>query len=284
MIVPVILLNYNSSGDCRKCVSFLKRQQGVDTEIILVDNCSKEEDVIALRDLAQEQGCTLIENKENRGYNAGNNIGLRYASERGYKYALIANPDMEFPQPDYLARMVAKMDEDPQIVVCGSNIIDLDGLRQSPKRFTSYSEELFWFFYSFKRLICKHSGSIILSPKNQYCDMLMGSCILVSIDFIKQIDFFDEGVFLYCEEPILGKQVAKSNKKMFYFHDITALHAHKESAKGSFVKRHDFYWRSRWYYLVNHAGYSKLQLSLMWISKKIFYLIKRIEFIIKNQK
>lgn len=82
-----------------------------------MDNCSKEEDVIALRDLAQEQGCTLIENKENRGYNAGNNIGLRYASERGYKYALIANSDMEFPQPDYIARMVAKMEEDSDIAV-----------------------------------------------------------------------------------------------------------------------------------------------------------------------
>lgn len=26
------------------------------------------------------------------------NIGLRYAANKGYEYALIANPDMEFPQ------------------------------------------------------------------------------------------------------------------------------------------------------------------------------------------
>ena len=43
MKIPVILLNYNSSGDCRKCVSFLKRQEGVETEIVIVDNCSPQE-------------------------------------------------------------------------------------------------------------------------------------------------------------------------------------------------------------------------------------------------
>lgn len=41
MRVPVILLNYNSASDCRKCVSFLKRQQGVELEIIIVDNLTE---------------------------------------------------------------------------------------------------------------------------------------------------------------------------------------------------------------------------------------------------
>ena len=97
MKVPVILLNYNSSADCCKCVADLKRQEDVELEIIIVDNCSRKEDASAVEQLAAEQGCTFIAAKENRGYNAGNNIGLRYAANKGYKYALIANPDMEFP-------------------------------------------------------------------------------------------------------------------------------------------------------------------------------------------
>ena len=49
MKVPVILLNYNSSADCRKCVADLQRQEGVELEIIIVDNCSRKEKVLAVK-------------------------------------------------------------------------------------------------------------------------------------------------------------------------------------------------------------------------------------------
>lgn len=127
--VAVIILNYDSSSDCRKCISFLKKQRGVELEIVVVDNCSRADDVEQLRQLCKEQDCTLIENHENRGYNAGNNIGLRYAAEKGYKYAMIANPDMEFPQEDYMARVVVKIEEDSNIAVLGTSIVDAKGLQ-----------------------------------------------------------------------------------------------------------------------------------------------------------
>lgn len=82
MRIPVILLNHNSAIDCRKCVSFLQRQKGVDIEIVVVDNCSSKNDLNELQTLCKEELCTLIENKENHGYNAGNNIGLRYAVKK----------------------------------------------------------------------------------------------------------------------------------------------------------------------------------------------------------
>ena len=65
MTIPIILLNYNSSSDCRKCISFLKRQKGVDIEIVVVDNCSSKDDLTELQTLCKEELCTLIENKEN---------------------------------------------------------------------------------------------------------------------------------------------------------------------------------------------------------------------------
>lgn len=279
MKVAVIILNYNSSDDCRKCVSFLKRQEGVELEIILVDNCSPDRDKVET--LSREQGCTFIANPENRGYNAGNNIGLRYAANVGYKYALITNPDMEFPETDYLYSLIQIMEKDSEIVVCGSNIETPMGVRQSPKRFTTYSEEAFWFFTGIIKLI-KKNHSLILPAKNQYCDILMGSCLMVRMSFIQQINFFDENVFLYCEEPILGKQVQLAKKRLYYFHDKKAIHAHFENTKGSFVHRHNIYWKSRWYYLSKYSNYNKLQMIIMRFSKAILYLYKCMYFKINN--
>lgn len=283
MKVPVILLNYNSSADCCKCVADLKRQDGVELEIIIVDNCSRKEDALAVEQLAADQGCTFIAAAENRGYNAGNNIGLRYAAGKGYSYALIANPDMEFPEIDYVIRLVSKMDDDDTIAVCGSNIVGIDGNRQSPRKFISYWMELFWFVHSFKKIFAKKKSDI-LSAENQFCEILMGSCIMVRMSFITKIGFFDEQVFLYCEEPILGKQVAKEGLKMFYLHDAKAIHSHVDSEKGSFIKRHDIYYKSRWYYLKKYAGYSDFELMPMFISKKIYYIVKRLQFIMCGVK
>ena len=61
----------------------LRAQEGVELEIIIVDNCSREDDALAVEQLAKAEGCTFIAAKENRGYNAGNNLGLRYATGRG---------------------------------------------------------------------------------------------------------------------------------------------------------------------------------------------------------
>ena len=44
MKIAIVILNYNSSHDCRKCIRFLQRQEGIETEIVVVDNCSRSDD------------------------------------------------------------------------------------------------------------------------------------------------------------------------------------------------------------------------------------------------
>lgn len=254
--VAIIILNYNSSADCQKCVGFLKCQQGVETEIIIVDNCSREEDLMELRTLASEQGCTLIENKENKGYNAGNNIGLRYAAEKGYELAFIANPDMEFPQEDYISRLVSKMSEDNALVVTASDIVGLDGVHQNPMMRDGDWHGCFgWLTGLFKK--SKHMDTfdfIDNYKENHYCSKVSGCCFLIRMDFLKSIGFFDENVFLYCEEAILSRQAEFAGKKMYYLADAQAVHAHVKSDKGDPVKRFRHWGRSRIYFIEKYSG------------------------------
>lgn len=271
MVIPIIILNYNSSSDCRKCISSLKRQEDIDMEVVLVDNRSKEEDLIALRTLATEQGCTLIENKENRGYNAGNNIGLRYASEKGYKYALIANPDMEFPQTDYLLKMAAKMEENEEIVVCGSDIITPEGNHQNPMRESTYFEELFWPITTLRNRK-KKAWFLMDYTKSECCEKVSGCCFIIRLSFAQDIGFFDEKVFLYSEEPILAKQVINRGYKMYYLANAQAVHCHIKSEKGDPKKRIYLFEKSRKYYLKHYSGYPQFALTCLYLSYKIHHL------------
>jgi len=269
MKVPIIILNYNSVADCRKCIGFLKQQEGVNIEIVVVDNCSprqgEQEDI---EQLCREQDCTFIQVNENRGYNAGNNIGLRYAAEKGYKYALIANPDMEFPQMDYLKRMVKTMEQDESIVVCGSDIITPDGLHQNPMREITYCEELFWPITIFRNRKRKE-WFLMNYHRTGYCEKLSGCCLMVRIKFVLQIGCLDENVFLYCEEPILAKQIQECAAKSYYLAEAYAVHRHIKSEKGDPKKRMLLLLKSRRYYLKHYSGYSPMKLMLLNISKAV---------------
>ena len=279
MKLEIIILNYNSSTDCRRCIDYLKAQQGVEQEIVVVDNRSRDDEREAVEALCKEQGCTFIANNENRGYNAGNNLGLRYAAEKGYKFALIANPDMELPQTDYLATLLAKMQEDEEIVVCGSDIVTPEGVHQNPKK--RGNDNLKGYFSWITEILTRKkkrndNPEWIENPAvSKYCRCLNGCCFLIRMNFIESIGFFDENTFLYGEEPILGSQVEEKGKKMYYTANTFAVHAHLKSKEGTsaFCNKH---WKhSRLYYV---KRYSKLP----WIKKRLALMSIRLYFVSLN--
>lgn len=272
--IVVVLLNYNSSADCKKCIGFLKKQKDVEQEIVVVDNCSREEDRAAVERLCKEHTCTFIANHENRGYSAGNNIGLRYAAKKGYEYALIANPDMEFPQVDYLEKLIELMQGDKTIAVCGSDILTPEGKHQNPMRESTFWEELFWPYTLMKN---RNNGQSFIEDyrKTGYCKKLSGCCFLIRIQFLKKIDFLDENTFLYSEEPILAKQVQANNLNLYYVAELQAIHRHIKCEKGNPVLRMRQFNKSRMYYYEKYSGYTSLQLFLLKMSRNIHMALFR---------
>lgn len=235
MTIPVILLNYNSTNDCRKCISHLQKQTGVDLEIIVVDNCSREENRVAIEKLCQEVKCTFIANSRNAGYNAGNNVGLKYAAEKGYEYALIANPDMEFPQTDTIIKMISIIENAEDIVALGTDIITKEGIHQNPRLYKQqkWYKSFNWIF-DFIKISENKVPSWIEKPNiSHYCNGLNGCCLLLRLSFIKHIGYFDERIFLYGEEAIFARQVESSSRKMYYASNIQVVHNHQKSKEGN---------------------------------------------------
>ena len=273
MKLAIIILNYNSSADCRKCISYLKAQRGVELEIIVVDNCSRADDRKTVETLCKEQGCTFIANSENKGYNAGNNVGLRYAAEKGYEFALIANPDMEFPQSNYLATLLAKMQEDEDIVVCGSDIIGADGIHQSPMgKDGNWRGSFGWVKDIFGNKNKEYDAYKFIDNYKEchYCHKVSGCCFMIRTSFLNDINFFDEKVFLYCEEAILSRQVEMNSKKMYYFATAQAVHRHVKNEKGDPVKRFKIWGKSRCYFIDHYSKDHWLGKQIAKLSMKLY--------------
>lgn len=285
MTIPVILLNYNSTDDCRKCISFLQKQTGVDLEIIVVDNCSVDENRIAVEQLCQEEGCTFIANTRNAGYNAGNNVGLRYAAEKGYEYALIANPDMEFPQEDTIMKMVSLIEKDEDIVALGTDVITKEGIHQNPRLYKQqkWQKSFNWIIDSINKSKNDTPDWIEQPNQSHYCSGLNGCCLMLRMSFIKSIGYFDERIFLYGEEPILARQIEKANKKMFYAADIQVVHDHKKSKEGDPLTLLSHWQHSRLHAINYHSDYPWHGRFFAKLSIRIYFLILRLKIIITKK-
>lgn len=267
--ISVIILNYNSSSDCRKCVEFLKRQEDADVKIIIVDNCSRTDERIAVEQLCAAEHCTFIPAEENRGYNAGNNIGLRYAANRGFDYALIANPDMEFPQSTYVARLARELEEHPHTLAVGSDIVTPDGIHQNPMGADgAWTSHFGWIKELFSRKKPQEAYDFIDDfHTNHVCAKLSGCALMVNLHLLSRLGFFDEYPFLYCEEAIFSKQAEQAGMQMRYLADAQAIHRHLPSAKGDPRPRFRHWRRSRLYYIrryANYPWYGRILASISW--------------------
>lgn len=78
--VSVIILNYNNYADTVECVDGILDADFLD--IVLVDNSSPDGSGERLRSrYSDEANVSYIQSGENRGYAAGNNVGIMYAFE-----------------------------------------------------------------------------------------------------------------------------------------------------------------------------------------------------------
>ena len=271
--IGVIVLNYNSSADCDKCIKYLKEQEEVELDIIVVDNASRTEEQQSIKRICEVHGCTFIQNNANNGYNSGNNVGLKYAESKGYEYCLVANPDMEFHQKDYIKKLAEILAKDEKTVVACSDIVTPKGIHQNPmKKEGNWTSCFSWVKGFFKK--SNNTYEFIDDWEHSHeCFKVSGCAFLIKTSFLKEVNFFDEYPFLYCEEAILGKQVEQKGCKMYYTAESQAEHHHVASAKGNPIPRFRQWNRSRVYYLKEYSGYPLIGKYISIVSMKLYVLI-----------
>lgn len=285
--IAIIIVNYNSVADCKKCIPMLQQQQDVETEFFIIDSASKEDDVKLLKEYCEQNGFNFFPSKENLGYNRGNNIGLRAAAKKGYRYALICNPDMEFPETDFLAKLISNFKLDKDIVAVGGNIRGLDGKPQSPMRIPVENNWIDSF-----RWICNILQSNKREPQNyldspfisHICEKLMGSCLIIDLEFIKNIGFFDENVFMYGEEAILAKIIARSGKKLYYDASALAIHAHVKKKKNPPAIQIKLWRKSSLYYNSYYSNYKPISKYIAKFSIRLYFFLLLSSYKFKNIK
>ncbi|RYF86466.1 MAG: glycosyltransferase family 2 protein, partial [Chitinophagaceae bacterium] len=230
MKLSVIILNYNVRYFLQQCImSVVKALEGIESEIIVVDNNSPDDscDMVC----ALFPNVRLIANTENLGFPKANNIGVAAASG---DYICILNPDTAVAENTF-TKLLAFVEKLHNPGITGVKLIDGTGKflpeskRGLPTPFTAFTK-MSGLYKAFPKTFGKYYATHITSEQTGKVDILVGAFM-----FLKRQDYldfggFDEQFFMYGEDIDLSYRMLQSGKSNHYLHSTSVIHYKGESS------------------------------------------------------
>jgi len=228
--IAIIVLNWNGRDLTLDCLRSLAAVTTPHVRIILVDNASTDGSSDAVR---QHYGSrvTLIENAQNLGFAAGNNVGIRRALDDGADFILLLNNDTVVA-PDFVDHLHKPMLSSPDIGIT------------APKIYYAEPKNQIWFAggeLSMWRGIARHTG-IRETDRGQYdqerdIDYATGCAFLVRRAVLEKIGDLDPGYRAYFEDADFCVRARRAGFRIRYIPAAHVWHRISASTGGQLSRR-----------------------------------------------
>lgn len=231
MDLSIVILNYQQKGLVKYCLkNLLSLDIPLKYEIIVVDNNSHD----GLDRLISEQFLRVkfIQAGQNRGYAAGNNLGIKAASG---KYILILNPDIRILS-NAIMGLYNFMEANPNAGLAGPKILNPDNsLQYTCSRFPDWRLP----FYRRTSLGATSRGKLWLNrylmldwnhEENKKVDWLFGACLIVKKSALENVGLLDEKYFLYMEDLDWCRRFWENKWQVWYVAGACVIHFHQRTS------------------------------------------------------
>lgn len=270
-LISFIILNYNGSEETSKLVDAISLwdRSMIDFSVIIVDNCSEDNSFDKLKNKYTDSDfIDVISSEKNGGYSYGNNYGAKYAIKKyNPKYIAISNPDVVIEQ-DMICKLLYTFETDSRIGMCAPVMKSIDG------KYTIYSQRLPTYQDDLNACSLRDQSKSLIREGYKTLDsegnfivteLLPGSFFVIRTDCFSQIGMFDEHVFLYCEERIIGKKLKEAGFIAITRADLFFVHAHAVTIKKAISTINS--WRillqSRLYYQKEYEKVGTIKLIIL---------------------
>lgn len=273
--ISLIIVNWNTRNLLLDCLeSIYKETIKVTFEIILVDNGSTDDSVIAVKDRFPD--VLVIENRENIGYAKANNQGLKCAKGR---YCAIVNTDIIILDKA-IEKLVEYFDSDENVGAAGPLTVNEFGnikenFRYFP-RFWNQFVETFFLDKIFGRFEFFHGRNV---PKKYYeqtrkVENLSGCFFMIRREALEEVGLLDERFFIYGEDIDWSKRIWKTGWEIHFYPEARVIHLGGKSSIASPVRFQLEMEKSYFQYIKKHSSFPTYILyKLMRIVQHCIFLI-----------
>lgn len=263
--IGCVILNYNDSSTT---ISLIKKLNtySIFKCIFVVDGCSTDDSYAILKQY-ENSIITVIKSDKNGGYGYGNNIGIKYCISLGCKYVLVANPDIDVSERT-IEKTYCMLLKHPECVAAAPHI---KGYAHNCQKFAKPILDATYSSILLNKILKPryYASSYFEGKKWCYVDTLPGSLVLFDAEKFLRCGLYDEQVFLYHEEMIIGKKFKQAgyrsililNEEYFHYHSVSVRKALKVwKSKKISIDSHKIY-------LKDYCEHSKIALMCLSILK-----------------
>ena len=258
MKVTVIIVNYRVKYYLAQCLhSVMKAMEGIEGEVIVVDNDSRDDSIDFNRQLYPQ--VRFIENKENMGFARANNAAIR---ESDSEYVLLLNPDT-IVNERLLRDCIDLLDGNPAIGAAGVRMLCENGCfapesrRGVPTPFTAFCKmvgltRLFPQSRVFGRYYMKYLDEFAATP----IEIISGACMFIRRSVLDECGLLDEDFFMYGEDIDLSYRMLQTGKQNYYIPSRIMHYKGESTHKNSFRYVYVFYEAMYIFFRKHYSNYN----------------------------
>lgn len=255
--LSVSIVSYRTPELLLRCLAALvaERERGVlEMDVTVVDNASGDASVDLVR--SAYPWVSVLHNPRNAGFGAAHNQVLRRATGR---YWLVLNSDTS-PAPGALQTLVEALESDATLACVGPRLRYPDGTVQPSRRR----------FPTVATLFCESTQLQRFWPRNnvlrryymedraddvpQDVDWLVGACLCLRAEAMRQVGLFDERYFMYSEEIDLCRRLRAAGWGVRYVPTAEVVHLEGGSSRADLAARDQRFQASKLAYAARWHG------------------------------
>ena len=273
MQVSIIIVSYNTKELTKKAIqSVFDKTEGIEYEIIVVDNASKDGSVEELKKTFQDK-ITVIQSKENLGFGRANNLGIKQSKG---EYIFLLNSDTELIN-NAIKIFYEYMEENKQVGVCGGNLYNVNNVPE--ESYASYKNNIISYFIYRYLTIFYYYVYKFTKKKKFYCHFnysnkvkevgyISGADMFIRKEALDKSGLFDENFFMYCEDGDLNFRIRKQGYNIKSIPQAKIFHYLSKSSK-DILEKYKIAMKGTYYFYFKYFGkktffiYIDINLNLM---------------------
>lgn len=248
--VGIVILNYNTPKDVINCIDSIYEKTECSYKIYIVDNNSTDDSYKIFTERYSNFGeVEILVSNSNRGFSAGNNIGIKKAIYDGCKYICLVNADILLDN-DAISILLDKLESNSDVGIVAPSVLTPNTLEE-----TQFARRKLTFknYLGEKTLLKKNKRYVKRYPRIikenifetdfKFFGMTYGCFYLLKSETLIQIDMLDEDVFLFNEEDILAYKIESMGLKTLISPDARVIHNHHSSISKTSIAFRVFHFR-----------------------------------------
>jgi GT2 family glycosyltransferase len=256
LTLSIIIVNYNVKYFLEQCLySVTKAVQGIEAEVIVVDNHSTDDSLSYL--IPKFPQVAFFQNETNSGFGKACNRGFGEASGR---YILFLNPDTIVAE-DSFTKCLQFFESHPDCGALGVKMIDGSGafLKESKRAFPSPQTSLFKLaglasLFPKSKVFSRYHLGHLDKEQSHEVDVLAGAFFMTKKEVLEKVGVFDEAFFMYGEDVDLSYRVQKAGYKNYYFSETTIIHFKGESTRRGSLNYVRMFYQAMIIFVRKHYG------------------------------